>query len=438
MEPAIGIDFGTTNSAVALADKPGHATTARFAFHDSEWEMFRSILFFAPPVKVPRQPMAAYAGPEAIHQYLHAESGGRLIQSIKSYLSSSTLRHTNLFGRSYRFEELVAYLLRSLKAAAVRSGIPLGSKAVVGRPVRFVGSKNKADDLYAVERLREALAMAGITDVYFELEPVAAAFSYEARLNQDELLLVADFGGGTTDFTLIRIGPQARAAKSAEERILANGGVGIAGDSLDAKLVRHLVAPLLGRGSLYRQMGKSAIMPNWPYAKLEHWHHLSFLKSKENMDALRSLRVQAVEPEKIENLILLITEDLGFQLHSAVQRTKYELSSRQDSLFSFRVPGIEISGMVTRTQFEDWIAEELHAIEHCIDNLLQQAGVAPAKVDRVFLTGGSSFVPAVRNLFERRFAIDRIVGGSEFTSVAQGLALRALELRGRRKPAQKR
>ena len=225
------------------------------------------------------------------------------------------------------------------------------------------------------------------------------------------------------------MGPQARKLKSAQDRILANGGLGIAGDAFDAKLVRHLVAPLLGRGSLYRQMHKTAIMPNWPYSKLEHWHHLSFLKSKENMDALRSLRVQAVEPEKIENLILLITEDLGFQLHSAVQRTKFELSQRQESLFSFRVPGIEISGTVTRPQFEDWISEELHAIQQGIEDVLQQSGVKPAEVDRVFLTGGSSFVPAVRSLFEQRFEKTRIAGGAEFTSVAEGLALRARDLR---------
>ncbi len=379
MQSAIGIDFGTTNSAVAVADERGRVTTARYVSQSKEVETFRSILFFAPPEKGLRRQLSAYAGPEAIEHYLHAENGGRLIQSIKSYLSSSTLTSTNLFGRSYRFEELLAYLLRSLKAAAIHSGVPLATKAVVGRPVRFVGSETKADDTYATERLREALALAGISNVQFEFEPVAAAYSYEAKLTQDELLLVADFGGGTTDFSLIRVGPKARKAKAVEKRILANGGVGIAGDAFDAKLVRHVVAPLLGRGGLYRQMGKTAIMPNWPYAKLEHWHHLSFLKSKENMDTLQELHKRAVEPEKIELLILLVTEDLGFRLHSAVQRTKYELSNKPHSLFSFRVPGIHITQEVTRQQFEHWISEELHAISECVDELLKHAAVRPAR-----------------------------------------------------------
>jgi hypothetical chaperone protein len=424
----IGIDFGTTNSAVAMADKFGHVTTARYPFGDTESETFRSILFFATPPKGMRQPLSAYAGPDAIEHYLHAEDGGRLIQSIKSYLATSSLKSTSLFGKSYRFVELIGYLLRSLKTAAGKSGIPIGTKAVVGRPVRFVGATNQADDAYALKRLTDALAMAGITEVHFEFEPVAAAYSYEANLRKDELLLVADFGGGTTDFTLVRVGPDARRMTDSRKRVLASAGVGIAGDSFDAKLVRHLVAPLLGRGSQWRLVGKTGAVPNWPFAKLEHWHHLSFLKSHENMEALRALRARALEPHKIELFIMLVTEDLGFQLHSAVQHAKYELSVKKEAVFSFRVPGIYVSQTVTRAQFEEWISDELHAIASCVDQMLGSSAVIPSDVDKVFLTGGSSFVPAVRDIFEQRFGRDRIVGGSEFTSAVKGLALRSREL----------
>lgn len=428
----IGIDFGTTNSTVAMADEFGHVTTARYPSGNTESETFRSILFFAPPQKGARRELSAYAGPDAIYQYLHAEDGGRLIQSIKSYLANSSLKSTSLFGKSYRFEELVGYLLRSLKTASGKSGVPIGTKAVVGRPVRFVGAATPADDAYATQRLTEALALAGITEVHFELEPVAAAYSYEAGLRKDELLLVADFGGGTTDFTLIRVGPDARRMGDSLERVLASAGVGMAGDSFDAKLVRHLVAPLLGRGSQWRLIGKTGTVPNWPFAKLEHWHHLSFLKSNENMEALRSLRARALDPDKIDLFIMLVTEDLGFQLHRAVQHAKYELSARREAIFSFRVPGIRISQRVTRAQFEEWISDELHAIASCVDSMLESSGVKPSKVERVFLTGGSSFVPAVRDIFESRFGQQRIVGGSEFTSVAKGLALRSRDLSNRK------
>jgi len=431
MRRAIGLDFGTTNSAVAVADSNANVSTQRFQYGGDEFETFRSILFFAASEKGSGKRMLSYAGPEAIHHYLHADHGGRLIQSIKSYLSNPSLRATNLFGRNYRFEEIVAYLLRSLRTAASPLLNDGPGKVVVGRPVRFVGSNNSADDDFALSRLREALQLAGVHDIEFEFEPVAAAYSYEARLTQDELLLVGDFGGGTTDFTLIRVGPNARKLRSAKQRIVASAGLGLAGDAFDAKLVRHVVSPLLGHGSLCRLIGKTATMPNWPYTKLEHWHHLSFLKSKENMDALRSLQAQAIEPDKIDSLIMLITEDLGFQLHSAVQRTKFELSSRQESTFRFEAPGIHITQEVQRRDFEQWIAEELHSIAHRLDGLLKDVSLEPSAIDRVFLTGGSSFVPSVRAIFERRFGQERISGGSEFTSVAQGLALRALELQQR-------
>ena len=427
MRRGIGIDFGTTNSAVAVADHNAHVTTERFGQNERELDTFRSILYFAAAEKGPGKRMVSYAGPEAIEHYIHSDHNGRLIQSIKSYLSDRSLRTTSLFGRNYRFEELVGYLLRSLKTE-VSPVLDDPGKVVVGRPVRFVGSKNADDDEFALTRLREALALAGIQEVEFELEPVAAAYSYEARLPKNELLLVGDFGGGTTDFTLIQIGPAAKKLSSSKQRIIASGGLGLAGDAFDAKLVRHVVSPLLGHGSQLRLVGKTAMMPNWPYMKLEHWHHLSFLKSKENMEALRSLRAQALAPEKIDSLIMLVSDDLGFQLHSAVQKTKYELSSSEESRFVFRVPGIHITERVKRSDFERWISDELHAIAHCLDEVLKRASLKASAIDRVFLTGGTSFVPAVRSIFEHRFGHDRIAGGSEFTSVAQGLALRSLEL----------
>jgi hypothetical chaperone protein len=169
-------------------------------------------------------------------------------------------------------------------------------------------------------------------------------------------------------------------------------------------------------------------VPLWVYAKLERWHHLSLLKAKDVMDMLASVRGQAFEPEKIGALIHLIQEDLGYRLHRAVQKAKCELSEKESARFRFSDDVVDLDAMVSRRDFEGWIADELRQMEECVDSLIRSAGIVAGDVDMVFLTGGSSFVPAVRRIFESRFGAGRIRAGNEFTSVARGLALKAAAL----------
>ena len=166
-------------------------------------------------------------------------------------------------------------------------------------------------------------------------------------------------------------------------------------------------------------------VPNWVYSKLERWHHLSFLRTSAVLNMLSSTRAEAFEPEKIDALLHLIKEDLGYELHRAVQRVKRDLSEHTAAPFQFSDGVIEIEAMVKRAEFEEWIAEDLAQIEAAVDSLIAGARVARADVDMVFLTGGSSFVPAVRRIFESRFGAHRIRTGNEFTSVARGLAVSA-------------
>ncbi len=264
------------------------------------------------------------------------------------------------------------------------------------------------------------------------MEPVAAAYHYESTLDHDELLLIGDFGGGTSDFSLLRVGPGVRKRGRTPRDLLGNSGVGLAGDAFDAKIVRNLVSPRLGAGTSARSGHKVLpAVPNWVYFKLERWHHLSFLRTSGTMNMLRTARAQAFEPEKIEALINLIEEDLGYQLHRAVQQVKCALSGAPSAEFCFVDGILEIRAKVTRREFEEWIAEEAGSIERCVDELLRTARVGPGDVDMVFLTGGSSFVPAIRRIFETRFGVGRVRTGDEFTSVARGLALRAAEVVGR-------
>jgi hypothetical chaperone protein len=427
MPKGVGVDFGTTNSRIAMADRHRGVTTAKFRLAGQQTETFRSVLYFERVREDEKRRILALAGPKAITQYLAAEEKGRLIQSLKSYLASRLLTSTNVLGRPYLLEDLISFLIRSMREEAEASLGPVKGTVVVGRPVRFMSSESNGDDDYAVSRLRKALGEAGFENVVFEYEPVGAAYYYEMRLDHDELVLVADFGGGTSDFSLLQVGPTFRKERVAR-KILGSEGVALAGDAFDARIVRHVVSPLLGRESHYKSMGKLYQPPAWIFSKLERWHHLSFLKSKETMDVLQSIRIQSLEKEKLDALIQLVQEDLGFYLHSAVQRTKLELSSRETTIFSFQVPGISISQLVTRRHFEEWIHPELQAIANCVDRLLQRISVAPKDVNKVFLTGGSSFVPSVRKIFKDRFGADRLEVGGEFTSVAMGLALRSLDI----------
>jgi hypothetical chaperone protein len=433
---SIGIDFGTTNSSIALARPDGAVELVSFPMATGNTESFRSVLYLEQWKHAGRTQIKGFTGPAAIEHYLQAEHKGRLIQSLKSYLTSRTLTGTEVFGRRYSIEDLISRILTDLRLSAERQFDQPIRHATVGRPVRFVGADNAEDDEFAVERLRQAFLHAGFESVTFEMEPIAAAYAYESTLDHDELILIGDFGGGTSDFSLLHVGPGVRGRGRTAKDLLGNSGLGLAGDSFDARIVRKLVSPALGSDSFERSYAQAAdrpasiipAVPAWIYANLERWHYLSFLKTRNVAEILKSARARAQEPEKIEALINLIEEDLGYQLHQAVQRLKVELSRNESAEFRFRDGSMDIVATVRRADFEGWIADELRSIERCVDGLLVASKIAPHKVDRVFLTGGTSFVPAVRRIFEARFTASRVRTGNEFTSVARGLALRAAEI----------
>jgi hypothetical chaperone protein len=420
----IGIDFGTTNSSIACADRSGEVQLATFPYLGALTDAYRSLLYLQQEKEGCVNKLKSWTGPEAIEQYLSADTKGRLIQSLKSFLSSRSLHSTEIFGRRHTLEDLIARILTDLRKKAEHQFGGKIRSAVVGRPVHFVGAENEADDNYAERRLRSAFESAGYESVQFEMEPIAAANYYESTLDHDELILIGDFGGGTSDFSLVHVGPTVRSDR-ASGCIVGNAGVGIAGDAFDARIVRHLVSPALGAGSQLRSLGKILPVPGWVYIKLERWHHLSLLRGRDVLEMLRGVHAQSLEPEKIAALIHFIKEDLGFHLHRAVQKVKSDLSNAPVATFEFSDGFVDLAATVERASFEEWISEELGQITQCVDSLLTSSGVLPKDVDRVFLTGGSSFVPAVRRIFETRFGKKRIRGGNEFTSVARGLALSA-------------
>jgi hypothetical chaperone protein len=426
---SIGFDFGTTNSSLAFATESGDVTLADFPTEGNGFtQSYRSLLYLQLVQEAGRKTIQSWSGSQGIERYLNSDDeNGRLIQSLKSFLSSRGLQSTEVFGRRIQLEDLVARILRDIRLHLERRFGSAMRHVVVGRPVRFVGSKTAEDDDYAVTRLTDALSRAGFEDVRFEFEPIAAAYHYEARLDHDELILIGDFGGGTSDFSLLNVGPSYRKHSSEPRVVLGNQGLGLAGDAFDAKIVRHLVSPALGAGTSLKSGSKLLPVPGWVYYKLERWHHLSLLKSQETFNMLRSVARQAVEAHKIQHFLYLVKHDLGYRLHGAVQRVKIELSRQEISEFHFADGDVELNAAITRKEFEGWITQELNAIEESVDALLASTAIDPKDVDMVFLTGGSSFVPAVRRIFTARFGAEKIRTGDEFTSVARGLALRSLE-----------
>ncbi len=441
MQQFIGIDFGTTNSAIGIAGPDGPPQLASFPLPSSAQtssqtslgtrdpgarsSTWRSVLYFEPTANTREQDVSS--GAHAIERYLLNEGEGRLILSIKSHLASGLFSRTRILGRSWTLEDLIATFLRQIRQTMMQESggaDPLGHRAVVGRPVRYWGAQSAEDEERALTRMRAALAAAGFDEVVFEYEPVAAAARYAADLKRDELVLIADFGGGTSDFSLVRVGPDTAVADPGA--ILATGGIGIGGDTFDGRIIDAAVAPLLGKGTDYEvAMGGRAPVPAWIYSNLRRWHQLSFLKTQDNLRLLEKIARGADDVDAIERLIHVIEHDLGLPLHQSVEATKIALSSGAYAQLRLDRPPLELDAAVARTRFEDWIAAELVRIDEVIDDVLSQAGVTAGAVDRVFATGGSSFVPAVRQALAARFGTDRVVGGEELTSVAWGLAVRA-------------
>ncbi len=430
----IGLDFGTTNSALALASAEGPASLVPLVHDGREFQTFRSILYFDANERDRNGRPEAFAGPAAIDAYLEPGSEGRLIQSIKSYLANPDFTSTNIHGSRYTLENLIGFVVaRMIDAAPFADDLIARLKSspiVVGRPARFVRNglgeaRAEADD-FAVTRLIAALKGAGLPDVHFEFEPVAAAYAYESSLDRDELVLIGDFGGGTSDFCLLHVGPGLRHLRDRGETIIGVSGVGLAGDAFDARIVENCIAPKLGRNASYESTGGKVLpMPAWLYDSLKRWHQLSFINTYKTRKMLGDILPGSDAPEMIEALRHLIVANKGFEMYRAVEAAKVRLSDADTARLFFRNAPIDIETDIARADFNRWIAPELKEISDCVDGLMERSGIAAEKVDRVFLTGGSSFIPAVRTVFADRFGAAKLAGGGELTSVATGLALAA-------------
>jgi hypothetical chaperone protein len=409
---ALGLDFGTTNSVAALA-RDGVSQLVPLLAPGGPDPVFRSALcFWEDDARV-----AVEAGPWAIAEYLEYPEGSRFIQSFKTVAASSSFEHAAIFERRYRFEDLGRVFIEKM---AQRSGGALDGEArrvVVGRPVVYAG--HRPDEDLARRRYDAVFGRLG-AEVHYVYEPMGAAFSFAAGLTEPATVLVADFGGGTSDFSVARI-----AAPGSARRCLPLGhaGVGIAGDRFDHRILDNLVMPLLGKGGFYRSFDKVLEIPGGYFSDLSDWSRLALMRNRKTLAELDKLRRAAVDPKPVERMVAIVAQELGYRLYEAVAQVKRDLSSAPSARFEFEGAGLSIDAEVTRGAFERWISPDIARIEEAVARALSRAGIGADEVDRVFLTGGTSLIPRIRELFEDLFGPGRIASGNELTSIAHGLAL---------------
>ena len=407
----IGVDFGTTNSVITRLNPDGSAETVRHAFGTAELDVIRSVLCFWNDGARDQVLLRHAVGPAAIEAYLDDPLESRLMMSLKTYLAQRSFSETRVFGRPFTLEALIGLFLRAILPA------PADAVLVAGRPVRFAGEA--ADDAFGEERLRGSYARAGWADVRTALEPEAAGYRFARGLTTPATVLIGDFGGGTSDFSVLRFEPGSNRAV----RALGRAGVGIAGDTFDYRIVDQVVSPRLGKGTTYRPGGTDLPVPPEYYSSFARWHRLSLMRAPKTMRDIEAVAATARYPERLAALLRLIRDELGYELYRTVSGVKAELSQAETAMLRFRHADFAIEERIARVDFEHWIAPDIARIAATVDLALAEAGLREDVIDRVFLTGGTSLVPAVRRIFTERFGVDRVTGGGEFVSVAEGLAL---------------
>jgi hypothetical chaperone protein len=408
---ACGIDFGTSNSTVGWL-RPGQSNL--IALEDGK-DTLPSVLFFNFEEQRPA------FGRQALGEYLDGYEG-RLMRSLKSLLGSPLLGSaTTVLGSAMPFTQILGLFLGELKQRAEAEAGRAFEQVVLGRPVFFVDD-DPAADREAADTLVQVARELGFRDISFQYEPIAAAFDYEADIDREELVLIVDIGGGTSDFSLVRLSPERRQLAERQDDILATGGVHIGGTDFDRQLSLEGVMPLFGYGS---RMKSDALMPTSHHINLATWHTINAVYAQKSRIALESMRYDIADTTGIDRLLRLIEQRAGHWLAIEVEDSKIVLTEQASRSIDFGRIEAGLSAELSRTLFEAAIASQLARINAGIERLLQDAGVGAEQVDTLFFTGGSSGIPALRSSVAARLPNARQVEGNRFGGIGSGLAIEA-------------
>lgn len=408
-----GVDFGTTNSTVGLSASGSDPFLIPL---EAEQVTIPSALFFALPDG------RVYFGRAAVREYMEG-SDGRFMRALKSILGSSLMKETTLVGRDrLTFQGLIGRFLGHLRQRLEEQPGGAADHVVLGRPVFFVDG-DEAADRAAQDQLHAAAEAQGFRHVEFQFEPVAAALHAERSLDREALALVVDIGGGTSDFSVLRLSPERARATDRRQDILSTAGVHVGGTDFDRRLNISRVMPQMGLGSLTAD-GKRHL-PVWYFNDMATWHRVNQLYTPKVMRDIRSLMREAAEPEKLEKFEHLLAHRSGHRLMAQVEQAKIELTEADDTVIRLEDTGLSLALPVTRADFEEACRQLVEKIEAAIDEALRGAGVDAAAIDTLILTGGGGAVPMVRAAATARFPGARIAQSDRFGSVGLGLAVDA-------------
>lgn len=410
---ACGIDFGTTNSTVGLCDWGSDARLIPLEGHNLT---IPSALFFS------LEDGETYFGRAAVFEYMDGAEG-RFMRALKSILGSSLMKDTTQVGRErMTFEDLIARFLCHLREQIEAQHGSVPEAVVLGRPVRFVDEDDAADD-QAQDQLESAARAEGFSHIEFQFEPVAAALHYERMITGEELALVVDIGGGTSDFSVLRLSPERAQDPDRARDILSTAGVHVGGTDFDRLLNIAKVMPHLGLGTGTKDGRRQ--LPVWYFNDMATWHRINTLYTGKNMRDIQSLTREAAEPGKLDRYAHVLKHRSGHRLAGEVENAKIALTDMAETQIRLVEPGLSLEIATSRAEFEAATAELVRRICNTIDDAVKIAGVQASDMSTVILTGGGALVPAVRAAAEMRLPGARFTQADQFGAVGLGLAIDA-------------
>lgn len=443
----VGMDFGTTNSGMAVYNgrsvtilpldpdnaNPRVIRTALYITNEQEIFVGRTAVnqYLDHHLGRPVRTKKVWIGEIEIfggdmyyvadaYSWVDVSSPGRLLLSVKTRLRDQDHPGTIIGQFFYTLEDLIALYLQTTKVRAEKLLGQEVKEVVLGRPVRFATDPDH--DRLAQGRLLQAAFRAGYERVYFQYEPIAAAYSYETTLQKEQNVLVFDFGGGTLDLTIMRLGnPQTR-------RVLATGGIPIAGDVFDEMVVREKMPRHFGEGSLYGSRRKALTIPKWIYDNFSNWQTLLELQTAENRRMLREIAQTAQRRHEVEALLSLVSTNYGLKMYDEVEQAKRQLSEQRGAEIRLDGPDFKVRDFITRSEFERIIKRHIEEIDRHLRETVAASGLRPEQLDVVIRTGGSSQIPAFDEMLRRHFGAEKVQSVDVFSSVTAGLGVIAHEI----------